>query len=165
MSRSASRAVNGQRRGFSLIEAVAVVVVVAIAVPPALHALGGTTDARINALTTDRASCLAVAVLERITADIYAGEDAGLGYAALADAESYLNDEIDGLFARMGWLMEPYHDAGLTVSVDIGEAQSEDGTVSGDPAQDVFRTLTVRVGFEAANGSREIGIATRVVEL
>ena len=152
-------------RGFSLIEAVAIVLVVSIAVPPGLAMLSEVTERRADAAAIERATTLAIAVLERVTADVHAGDDAGLGYAALADEESYLDDPIDGLRARMQWVSEPYEAAGLRWEIEVGEPAAADGAATGDTERDVFRRVTARVTFPTVLGDRTLELATLVGEL
>jgi prepilin-type N-terminal cleavage/methylation domain-containing protein len=138
------------RTGFSLIEVVIAVMVLAIAVPPTLNLLDAAGAGRADAINTTRATLLATSVLETVTADINSDTE-GLGFEALADANAYLNTPLSGLYARLGTHIEPYSNAGLSYSVDIGSLVSADGTVSAEPSENIFRVITVRVRFTTSS--------------
>ncbi len=145
------RATSG-RNGFTLIEVVIAVIVLAIAVPPTLNLMDSAAAGRVDAINTTRATFMATSVMEMIVADMSSTEPT-LGFEALADADHYLNTPTTGLIARLEPMLEPYTDAGFTYSVTIGELVSWDGSVSGDTSGDIFRTITVRVGFASASAA------------
>ena len=142
----------GARRAFSLIEVVIAIIVLAIAVPPTLNMMESAGAGRVDAINTTRATLLATSVLETVTADVNS-EAAGLGFDALGDAATYLNDPGSGLYARLETSLAAYTDAGLSYSVDIGGLVAADGNPSGDADDNIFREVTVRVSFSAASSA------------
>ncbi len=140
------------QRGFTLIELVIAVLVLAIAVPPTLNLLDSAAAGRADAINTTRATALATTVLESVMADI-ASDNAALGFDALADSAAYLTTPSTGLYDRLDAAIEPYTAMGLSYSVEIGDPVSSDATVSADPTENVFRIVTVRVSFPSATSS------------
>ena len=138
-------------RGFTLIEVVTIVIVLAIAVPPTLEILMSNSASRANTINTARATMLASNVLEGIMADVASSEDT-LGFDALADANAYLNTPATGFYARMSTPTQSLTNYGLSYIVEISELVSSDGTVSAEANDNVFRTVTVRVGYPSADG-------------
>ncbi len=137
------------RRGFSLIEVVIAVVVLAIAVPPSLGLLESSAARRADAVNTTRATILASSVLEGILADI-ASSDGALGMAALADSGAYLDTPTTGFYDRMDDSLGIYQKYGITYTVEIGSLVSADGTVAADENENVFRVVTVYVSYPSA---------------
>lgn len=138
-------------RGFTLIEVVVIVLVLAIAVPPTLELLMSNAASRANTINTSRATVLASSVLECVIADV-ASADGSLGFGALADADAYLNADGTGLYDRMDAPTQSFEDLGFTYVVEIGALVSSDGTVSGDSDENIFRAVTVRVGYPSSEG-------------
>lgn len=138
-------------RGFTLIEVVTMVIVLAIAVPPTLELLMSTSASRANVINTGRATMLVSNVLEGIIADVASSEET-LGFDALIDANAYLSTPTTGFYARMGSATESFTSLGMTYAVDIGVLVGSDGLVSGDVNENIFRTITVRVGYPSADG-------------
>ena len=139
------------QRGFTLIEVVTIVIVLAIAVPPTLEILMSNSASRANTINTARATMLASNVLEGILADVASSEET-LGFDALADSNTYLNTPTTGFYARMSTPTQTFTNYGLTYAVNISELVSSDGSVSSDANENVFRTITVRVGYPSADG-------------
>jgi prepilin-type N-terminal cleavage/methylation domain-containing protein len=149
-------------RAFSLIEVVIAVIVLAIAVPPTLNLMDSAGAGRVDAINTTRATLMATSVLETVTADITSDVD-GLGFDAFEDASTYLQHPTAGLYARLSTVLEPYTNAGLNYTVDIGQLVSQDGTVSADAGDNIFRIITVRVTFPSAStASYEVPLSTMV---
>ncbi|MBL4591530.1 MAG: prepilin-type N-terminal cleavage/methylation domain-containing protein [Phycisphaerales bacterium] len=154
-----------QRRGFSLIEVVIAVIILAIAVPPMLGLLDSTAARRADAVNTTRATILASSVLEGVLADV-ASTDALLGMAALDDANAYLNTPTTGFVARMMNTTTSYVKYGFTYTVEIGSLVSADGTVSASSGENIFRVVTVRVVYPSAVGADfSLPISLMVTEL
>lgn len=141
-------------RGFSLVEAVICVLILAVAVPPVLELMSAAGEDRADSVNTNRATALATLVLETVIADV-ASRDAGLGPAVLADRGAYLNDAESGLVTRIADLTEPYTRAGLTWELEIGERTASDGAVSVDPASNRFRQVTVRISYSSSAGGAD----------
>ena len=138
-------------RGFTLIEVVTMVLVLAIAVPPTLEILMSNAASRANVINTARATMLASNVLEGVIADV-SSTNPTLGFAALDDANAYLSTPTTGLYARMASTNQSYIDLGLVYTVDVGVLVSSNGLVSLDVEENVFRTVTVRVAYPSADG-------------
>ncbi len=138
--------------GFTLIEVVIAVIVLAIAVPPALNLMDSSAAGRVNAINTTRATCLSTIVLESVLADL-TSTDPALGFSALADSAAYLETPTTGLYARLASITESYTSVGLTYTVDIGPLVNSNGIVSGDTGENIFRVVTVNVSFTSANSA------------
>lgn len=138
------------RSGFSLIEVIITVIVLAIAVPPTLNLMDSASSGRADAINTTRATFLATTVIESVLADLTSREET-LGYAALGDADAYLSTPVTGLYARLEVVTEPYTRVGMSYSVEISDPLSADGAESDEEAENRFRTVTVRVGYPAAS--------------
>ena len=148
-----SRLMNRQQSvsgGFTLIEVVIAVIVLAIAVPPTLNLMDSASAGRVDAVNTTRATYLTTVVLETILADM-TSNDPLLGFEALTDANAYLTTNTTGLYDRISPMTQAYTDVGLKYSVTIGELVGSDGQVSQNTSENVFRTITVRVGFTSAS--------------
>ncbi|MBK9189258.1 MAG: prepilin-type N-terminal cleavage/methylation domain-containing protein [Phycisphaerales bacterium] len=139
------------RRGFTLIEAVIVVVVIAIAIPPTLLWFDSAVSRRADAVSTLRATTLATLVLEHIIADVNS-DAAGLGYAALASPATYLDTPGTGLRARLSSATGMYQSMGLSYQVTIGAPTDYRGVVTGTGA-DLFRRVTVTITIPRADGA------------
>jgi Tfp pilus assembly protein PilV len=139
-------------RGFTLIEVVTMVLVMAIAVPPTLEILMSNSASRANVINTGRATMLASNVLEGIMADV-SSSDATLGFDALADANAYLNTPTTGFYSRMTTATQSYTALGMSYSVSIGELVGPDGLVSLNVSENIFRTITVQVAYPSADGA------------
>lgn len=149
----------------SLIEAMVVVVVLAVAVPSAMLLVNDSVSARADAVSVMRATTLATGVLEHVSADVYGG-DAALGFDALADADTYLNTPTTGLRDRIASMTALYEAMGLSYAVTIGPLVDSTGTESGDSAQDVFRVVTVTVTLPSSKtGTVQMNIGTMVTSL
>lgn len=144
-----------RRRGITLIEAVVCVLLLAVAVPPAVEAFRSAGDHRHDSVSTTRAVMLATTVLETVIAD-NASTHEELGFAAFEDPESYLNDPVTGLYARLVGHTEPHTRAGLSYTVEIGPPVSSDAQPSEDAHENVLRTVTVRVALPTAAGPERV---------
>ncbi len=155
--RSAVRA-----RGFSLIEAMVVIVVLALVVPSTVSMLTEATDARLDAISLQRATALAEGVLESVIGDV-ASPHPHLGFVALENVDTYLHHPQTGLVARLSAFAQPFTDAGLQWEVEISPLQNADGKVSMDPLLNEFRSVTVHVRFPLASRSSQTLSLTTVV--
>ncbi len=152
-------------RGFSLIEAVVVIMVLAISVPPSLQLLDSAASTRADAINATRAALLGTSVLEQILADVHSSS-LGLGFGALGDADAYLNTPGNGLVPRIAGVTDTYSALGLTYSVTIGALAQADGAVSGDKRFDVYRRITVTVTYPSASaGDIDMPISAIVAEM
>jgi type II secretory pathway pseudopilin PulG len=153
-----------RRRAFSLIEAIAAIVVLSIAVPSTMAVLVDSSRANADAVNTTRASALASLVLEQVLADA-SSESPALGFAAFADANAYLTTATTGLNDRIAASVAPYQAVGMTYLVTIGDLADNTGAVTGNPALDLFRLVTVTVTFPTSRGSSNLNAAVLVADL
>ena len=150
------------RRAVTLIEAVVVVVVIAIAVPPMLTVSHAVAGSRAESSRVSVATSLAQGVMEQILADM-SEEDGAPGFGALADADAYLSTPDAGLINRVEWLTEHYSERwGMTVTVEIGDLISVDGSVTGDVSRDIYREVAVVVDIPGETGRFEMRVAALV---
>jgi type II secretory pathway pseudopilin PulG len=147
-----------RRRAFSLIEAVMVVLVLAICVPPTLNFMQQSAQERADTVAIARATALAQCVMEHVQADV-ASDDSALGYAALANASTYLSSPSTGLYARLSTHVLPYSNAGLTYTVSIGSQVSSTGAATGNASQDLFRLVTVNVSAPSSRTSTPLAFS------
>lgn len=147
-----SRKNSPSRRGFSLIESILVVIVLAVTVPTAMQMLSEAAEARAHSADTARAVTLAAGVAEHLLADAHS-DAPGLGFAALADPTAYLTTPGTGFYDRLAGLAAPYSALGLSYTVTIGDLADAQGTVTGDPGEDVFRRVTITVSFGDGDGN------------
>lgn len=154
-----------RRRAFTLVESLAVIVVLAIAVPPAVSMMTDSARAQADSVTLSRATWFATGILEYVMAD--ASSDAPLlGFAAFDDEDAYLNTPDTGLYARMSAMIAQYNTMGLTQSVTIGPLSNAGGVVTGDADEDIFRNVTVSVTWTTLRGvERTLNIGAMVTEL
>ncbi len=138
------------RRGFSILEAVVVVLVVSISVPTTLVWTDAAVSRRADAVTAIRATAYASAVMETVLADVSSAAP-GFGYAALATPTVYLSGP-SGLTARMAAVGATYAAQGMEFSIAIGAPVSASGLPTGSPAVDLFRAIDVTVSFPLADG-------------
>lgn len=135
------------RSAFTLIEAVISVIVLAIAVPPALDLLDSVAADRADAVNTTRAAMLAELVIESCLADCASSAPA-LGFAALEDEAAF----NAGLRDRLADIASPYLEVGMDYRVSVGPLVDRTGAVHADPAHNMFRVLTVTVTYPSASG-------------
>ena len=153
-----------RRLAFTLLECVAVVTVLAFAIPATLSWVDDAASNRADAINAARATMLGTAVMEHVLADV-ASTTAGQGGTALASSSTYLNTPTTGLVARMSAVASYYTTLGITYTVTIGGLTEFDG-VSRGGAGDVFRLVTVTVSFTAARGGTlTVPISARVAAL
>lgn len=152
------------RRAFSLIEAAAVIVIVALIVPPVATMLTNSAGTRAEHVSLARASMLGDAVLETIVADA-ASDEPTLGFGAFADADAYLNASGTGLRDRLSATAELYAQYGLGYVVTIGPLADASGQVTGDAGEDRYRLVTVIVTHPSQAGSGEVSFAVVLGDL
>ena len=150
------------RRAFTLIEAIAAVVVLSLAAPPTYLLLRDAADARQMTVAADRAMWLSAGVMEHIIADVESNAP-GLGPGALDDPDTYLNHPASGLRARIENMTAIYEAQSITCDITIGDLVSASATTTGDAALDVFRIVTVTVTWPGRNGASARYTLSRVV--
>lgn len=140
-----------QRRGVTLIEAVAVVLVLAISIPPTISWMSETSARQADAINLTRATTLASTVLEQVLADGRSSA-AGLGFSAFNDTSAYLDAPTVGLRARLSSTTSLYTSMGFTYEVGFTGLISPSGVASADTAKNVCRRVDVGVKFPSASG-------------
>src|SRR5690606_26954780 len=86
-----------------------------------------------------------------------ASSDPALGMDALADSAGYLDAVNTGLRARLETELLEYEAIGLDSQITIGPLIALSGTATGDPAQDIYRRITVTVSYRSASAAgREV---------
>lgn len=153
------------RRAFTLVESLAVIIVLSIAIPPAVSMMVDSAGAQSDAVMQARATWFASALLEQVMADV--NSDApGLGFAALDDTDAYLTTATTGFNDRNAALVASYNAMGLTHDFLFGDLADATGAVTGDADQDVFRTVTAEVTWTDMSGaSRTLSIGCLATEL
>jgi type II secretory pathway pseudopilin PulG len=156
---------SSRRRAFTLIEAVIVVVALAISLPATLVWLNEANARRVDSVNNTRATALATLVMEQVLADV-SSKNASLGFAALANSATYLNTAGTGLVARLSTMTSLYTGMQMTYSVTIGTLVSSSGVATGNTAQDLFRNVNVVVTFNGADGAqRTVSVQSMVTSL
>lgn len=150
------------RRGAMLIEAVVVVVLIGLSVPPLLSVVSEAAESRADTVRAAEATMLAQGVMEQILADVYVR---GIGVSVLDDAETYVDGAGEGLRSRMAWMLEPAAERRFAVDVRIGSPVGPMGFPTGDADRDVFRIVTVGVSFTSTRGQSELSISSMVTDL
>lgn len=135
-----------RRRGFSLVEAAIITVMVALAVPPSVKMLEAASSERSDRVMIGLATTYAGAIMEQVLADVSTH-----GLDAIA-AAGYLNVPIDGLWQRLEWVSASYTTRGLSSAVEVSGLVAWDGQESADASENLFRLVTVRVDFSTARG-------------
>ncbi len=152
-------------RAVTLIEAMIVVVVLALAIPPILAMTTDVVDARVESVRISEATALAQGIAEHVLADAHATGDATgepVGMGAMADAAAYMEHPTTGLRARLAWMAEPYETRGITWSVEIGELCNSDGEATGSSDADLYRRVRVLVSFVGSRGRMEVAVTLLV---
>ena len=132
-----------RRTGFTLIETVAAIVILAVAVPPMLWAVTEAQRQRINPMLASRARWLAVEKLEDIVADRHSTTR---GYSYLVTGNYAAENPVPGY-------------TGFTRSVAFLETKADLATTA--PAPLGYMTVTVTVGWNDADlSARTLDIST-----
>jgi len=149
-----TRIPNPGRRATTLIEAVVVVIVLAVAIPPSLSWLAQGADRRADAITVIKATTLASAVLEQVMADSITSD---IG----ADSASYLGAAGTGLQTRLGTLTSAY--SGLAWTLSIGSRVNSLLVVTGSTTTDLYRVVGVTIAYTDSGGTpRTLALSTVV---
>ena len=151
------------RSGFTLIEAIASIVIIATIVPTSVLMMRDAATARIDAIQVTRATWLATAVAEQIKADS-ASTAPALGTAAFADTSAYLTDP-DGLYDRLTDLSTFYATSGITFDVSISALVSDSGAATGNADEDIYRYIQVNISWTSDRyGARQLAIGQLIAE-
>lgn len=146
------------RRGATLIEAVAVVLVLAIAVPPTIAWMMSADARRTDAIRITQATTLAASVLDQVLSD---SVTADIG----ASVSTYLNTQTTGLRARLAPVTDLYTTAGLTYSVDFSPAVDSTLNTSATSALNIYRRVTVTAMFVDSAGVTRSAPVTTVISI
>lgn len=136
------------RRGFTLIEAVLIVLMISLAVPPAIGMMIEASAARADRVLLSTAMTYAQGIADQIMADVSAG-----GLTVLDDSVAYLDTPGTGLWDRLAWVSVPYESRDLTEAVEVSDLVDWQGNVSADADENLFRVVTVRVGVPMSDGT------------
>lgn len=155
----------GRQRGFTLIEALLVVVVIATLVPPATTMMRDASLARSDSTHITRATLLAQGVMEQVLADA-ASPSGSLGMAAFASSSTYLDSPVTGLRARLSGLTSVYTASGHAWTLSIGSLVSASGALTDDSTRDVYRRISVSVTWNSGrSGARSFTLTALVTDL
>ncbi len=137
-----------RRNGFTLIETVAAIVILSLAVPPMLWAVREAQRQRINPMLASKARWLAVEKLEDIIADRHSS-DAALGYDNLIAANYPAETPIGS-------------DPGFNRTVTFLETLAD---LTTPDANGGYMNVTVQVSWTSAEGNvRSLSISTVLTE-
>ncbi len=150
------------RRGFTLMEAIAALVVLGILIPPTVAMMRDAARSRVDAVSLTRATWLAAAVMEQVIADV---NSENLGPEALADQVAYLETPGTGLESRLADVTALYAAGGVGWSLSIGEPVSASGVSTGDAERDVYRMVLVRVEWDSRAGERQLELGSLLTSL
>ena len=138
------------RTGFTLIETMAAITILAVAIPPMLWSVRGAQIQRVNPMLASRARWLATEKLEDIIADRHSDSgNRGYDYLIAANYPVENKGDITGYlqFSRTV-TFDPETDALFVATVDGG-----------------YMTVTVTVGWDNATGDAMLlGISTVLTE-
>lgn len=152
-------------RGFSLIEAIAAIVILALVAPISMVTLRDAAASRADAIQLNRASWLASAVMETVLADVSSADNA-LGFDALADLNAYRTTPATGLDARLATITDHYDSLGFEWSLDVSGLVASDGVASADEELDIYRVVTVTVSWMgAARGTTDYQLSAVVCDM
>ncbi len=145
-----------RRPGFTLIETIAAIVILAVAVPPMLWAITESQRQRINPMMVSKARWLAVEKLEDVIADRHSSPDPPApirGYLWVVGGGDYVLEnpgDITGYpgFSRQVTLLETKADLSTTAPPPLG-----------------YLTVTVTVGWvDAKRNNQTLDISTVLTE-
>lgn len=143
-----------RKSAFTLIETIAAIAVLAIAVPSSLMMMNTASRARVDALQASRAQWLASGVLETVIADA-ASADASLGYAGVgvggypASLKARLDPTIGSFYSQFGLTYDVVIDPVVVSQVGGGWTAA----VSPGLPSPVYRQATVTVNWALSNGA------------
>ncbi len=152
---------NRQRRGFSLVEAIAAMVIISITAPTAMVYLNDAARNRIDAAQSTRAAWLAQTILEECAADA-ASSDPIINFDAMANAAQYrtslasrLASDITDQYAKYGMSWSITTQPVVVAPVAGGHrATAQPGLADPD-----FRQIEVTVQWRSASvGDRSITV-------
>ncbi len=131
------------RRGVTLVEIMALVIVVAVAVPPIAALSSSSSRALVEERRSFHTAWLATAVLEQIIADASSGDES-MSLEAMGDP-AYLDAGDGGLRARLATVTDAYEDQGMTYEVSFGLVRDAEGNAIDADDRAATRLVTVEV--------------------
>lgn len=152
-------------RGFSLVEAIAALVIISITAPTALVYLNDAAGTRIDAAQITRAAWLTRTILEECAADA-ASEDADVGFDAMRNAAAYkarlrarVEPELEDSYDRYGLTWDLAIDAVIVTPLQGGHrAQIRPGQADAD-----YRRIEVTVRWSDSRGkAKQLAVETVV---
>lgn len=150
------------RRAFSLFEALAVVIMVAIAIPPMAAIAQVRADAVTDAARRHAALHLAVGITEAVLADSESTAPQ-LGFEGLARAD-YMDAPVNGLRIRLKDMADPATTLGITYDLTIGPSLDVKGKPAAFDAPSALRLITVTASWTSASGkAASLALKTMVV--
>lgn len=139
-----------RRRGFTVVETVAAVIILAVAIPPMLWAVAESHHQRINPILFSKATWLATEKIEDIIADRHS-VSGNRGYDFLYDANAEYDDEATGDITGY-----PQFSRQITIAETKADLSSAGGG---------YKTVTVTVGWTDADGdARTLSVITVITE-
>jgi len=142
------------RRGVTLVEIMALLIVVAVAVPPIAALSASSSRALVEERRSFHTAWLATAVLEQIIADASSGEEP-MSLDAMGD-QAYLDDGATGLRARLASITDSYENDGMTYEVTFGLVRDAEGNAIDADDRAATRVVTVEILY-----TNELGRAVR----
>lgn len=153
------------RRGFTLVESIIVVVVVALLVPPSVSMLREAQVARVDSANAVRATVLCGAVLEQVLADASSSAPS-LGMSAFSNSAAYLDTPTTGLKARLSPVTSTYSTLGVSWSLAIGSPVAASGVADANAALNIYRAVTVIATWNSGRvGTQTYAVTTLVTDL
>ena len=149
------------RLGFSLVECVVVIAVIAIAVPGLVMTVRASTTNAIDQQRRVAGAWLASSVLETVQADA-ASTHASRGFSQINGSE-YLSDPTDGLYARLSTITAPYLALGFVYEVGVGSPKDLSGAEASPNDVGALREVLVTVTFTDQSGHSRSAVFRTIV--
>lgn len=131
----------------TLIEVAAVIVVLALSVPPAVAFMNDAANRRIDSVMVQRCNAWATAILEQAISDAVTADPG-------SNVATYVETATTGLRARMASIDPAYTGLGMSWTMTLGSSLvGPNGTATGNAAQDKFRIITVTISFKNSAGA------------
>ena len=142
----------GRARGFTLIEAIIAIVILATAVPINVIVLRDNLVVRGESIRAHQSYWLAVSITEQILADRAHGHPLLAGDPAETFGD-YLDDPADGLLARQAEHIALAAELGISLDITLGPLRSLDDSTTGDASLDIYWTIEIGVSWPRADGT------------
>lgn len=139
-----------RRRSFTLVETVAAVVIMAVAIPPMMWAIHEAQIRRVDSVLSSRARWLATTKLEDIIADRHS-QSGSRGYTFLYEANPEYADEATGTITG-------YPQFSRSVAFNVTGPPPAFAAGSG------YKHVTVTVGWTGSRGASNMAVSTIVTD-